>query len=649
MFSLRRLTVLLTVLAVMALTLVACAAEEEEEPADTTDTTAATTDTSDEDAMEEDAMETDEDEAMATDDMDDEAMDDGEEMAEEMDDTEMAEPEALSPTVSRITPPIGDPIAGGQYRAPGLDTRNFDPDSPGSSTYPSSVSHDSLTHWFRDDPLEVSNLLPLPELATSWVFEDDVTLTFTLRQGVKFHDVEPVSGREMVASDVVFSFNRHLSPDSPRSGTLGPISEVTALDDYTVQMKFSEPFAPFMTIISKPVYRVDAPEVLEDFGSFESHAAQIGTGPWMAGWYEQGVKMVWNKNHDYFRGENGVTDQALPYVDQIEIVITEDDAAKMAMYRSGNLDAGPALYYWGFWSALPDHLVALKDRPDLTAHYVVAGGGPYTNYIYAGKQDREPWNNEKLRHAVALINDISCEAWCLITGGIQPSRDFAHDNPWFVPTEQLTELGQKFYKNFPEPTFDFDEAKRLLSEAMVELGMNPDEPFKTTLISWNLEKALQDAAERTASDWERYLGMDVELIILNNEEWSEQIVTGSFDTEAILGYNSGWLDPDDLFYNRYYSESTTNRLNVNDPQLDEWILAGRTELDPQKRRAIYDQMQIYLAEKQYTWIVPNWTNNSLFPEWVQSPGPHLQSNPGDMVLQMWMSEDAPSRERIATQ
>ena len=98
--------------------------------------------------------------------------------------------------------------------------------------------------------------------------------------------------------------------------------------------------------------------------------------------------------------------------------------------------------------------------------------------------------------------------------------------------------------------------------------------------------------------------MDVELIILNNEEWSEQIVTGSFDTEAILGYNSGWLDPDDLFYNRYYSESTTNRLNVNDPQLDEWILAGRTELDPQKRRAIYDQMQIYLAEKQYTWIVP---------------------------------------------
>ena len=184
---------------------------------------------------------------------------------------------------------------------------------------------------------------------------------------------------------------------------------------------------------------------------------------------------------------------------------------------------------------------------------------------------------------------------------------------------------------------------------MVELGMNPDEPFKTTLIGWNLEKALQDASERTASDWERYLGMDVELIILNNEEWSDQIVTGNFDTEAIIGYNSGWLDPDDLFYNRFYSESTTNRLNVNDPQLDEWILAGRKELDPVKRRAIYDQMQIYLAEKQYTWIVPNWTNNSLFPEWVQNPGPHLQSNPGDMVLQMWMSEDAPSRDRMATQ
>ena len=576
MLKWQKLTVLLALFVALSVVVAACSSADDTE------------------AVEEDTAEEVASEEVAEEDMAEE------EMAEVVD--EAAEAEALSPSVSFLTPPIGDPITGGQYRTPGLDVRNFDPDSAGSSTYPSSVTHDSLTHWFRDDPLEVSNLLPLPELAESWEYLDDVTVRWQIWKGVKFHNVEPVNGREMIADDVVFSFNRHLSPDSPRSGTLGPITSVTAIDDYTVEMKFAEPFAPFMTIISKPVYRVDAPEVIEDFGSIESFDSQIGTGPWIAGWYEQGVKIVYNKNPDYFRGENGLTGETLPYVDQIEIVITEDDAAKMAMYRSGQLDTGPALYYWGFWSALPDHLVALRDRPDLTAHYVVAGGGPYTNYFFGGKQDRPPWNNEKLRHAVALINDISCEAWCLITGGIQPSRDFAHDNPWFVPTEDLTALGQKFYKNFPEPTFDFDEAKRLLREAMVELGMNPDEPFKTTLISWNLEKALQDAAERTASDWERYLGMDVELIILNNEEWSEQISTGrgTFDNEAVLGYNSGWLDPDDLFYNRYYSESTSNKLELNDPQLDEWILSGRVELDPVKRQAIYRDMQIYLAEKQYT-------------------------------------------------
>ena len=58
--------------------------------------------------------------------MEDDAMEDdtmAESTEDSMDGEEMAEPEALSPTVSRLTPPKGDPIQGGQYRAPGLDGR----------------------------------------------------------------------------------------------------------------------------------------------------------------------------------------------------------------------------------------------------------------------------------------------------------------------------------------------------------------------------------------------------------------------------------------------------------------------------------------------------------------------------------------------
>ena len=96
------------------------------------------------------------------------------------------------------------------------------------------AAYDNLTRV--DEKLQ-----PQPMLATRWAGDAQArTWTFTLRQGVKFHH-----GRELKASDVVFTFERILDPKtaSPGRTALGPIEKVEAVDDYTVRFRMSAPYA----------------------------------------------------------------------------------------------------------------------------------------------------------------------------------------------------------------------------------------------------------------------------------------------------------------------------------------------------------------------------------------------------------------------
>ena len=104
--------------------------------------------------------------------------------------------------------------------------------------------------------MEPWDLRPIPSLAESWEFVDDTTIRFSLRQGVLFAPMDPVNEREVVADDVLYSFNRRLAPGGRYAGSLGPLDskDITALDDYTVEFKFGEPFAPFMTVIGTTFY-----------------------------------------------------------------------------------------------------------------------------------------------------------------------------------------------------------------------------------------------------------------------------------------------------------------------------------------------------------------------------------------------------------
>ena len=502
------------------------------------------------------------------------------------------------------------------------------------------LMNDTLVRFRDDNPMEPWDLRSVPSLAESWEFPDDTTIVFHLRKGVKFHDVAPVNGRELVADDVVYSFERRLRPGGVNGATLGPVSSITALDDYTVEFKFDEPFAPFLTVIGLAWFPIQPPEAEEEFGGLDDWEAHIRTGPWMVADVELGLRTEQVRHPNYWRGPNGVTGEDFPYVEKIFGIVIPDEPAAVAAYRSGLIDAGPAWQIWGAWGALKDQMITFLDKPELVYNYHPAGGGAWTTYYY-GAKNIGPFANKKIRWGVAMYNDISFEAWAPCCGGAQPARWAAMDNPWFVPTEELSPDGQQFYLNFPQNTMDLDKAKQYIREGKIELGLDPDELIKTTMTISQPDTAILDIAERMIADLLK-IGIEAE-IVANDSAQFQSVLAGDF-TGLVVQYVTPARDPDSLFYRRYHSESQFNKPGISDPVLDAWIEEGRSTLDPFKREKIYRDLQIRLAEMQYDWAVPNWTNENVFPEWVKNPGPFTAGVwIQDMYLRAWADHDHPSR------
>ena len=155
-----------------------------------------------------------------------------------------------------------------------------------------------------------------PDLAERWEAPDDTTYVFHLRQGVKWHNKPPVNGRELVAEDVKFTFDRFLTEQgNPERQLLEPVDRVEVVDRYTVKFLLKEPFVWLLDMLANAMCMwIIAPEVVQQFGDLKKAETAIGTGPFLLERYEPNVKTVFKRNPDYFR-------QGLPYVDGVEWLV----------------------------------------------------------------------------------------------------------------------------------------------------------------------------------------------------------------------------------------------------------------------------------------------------------------------------------------
>jgi peptide/nickel transport system substrate-binding protein len=419
----------------------------------------------------------------------------------------------------------------------------------------------------------------LPDLAESWKYENPTTLVFRLRKGVHFHNKPPVNGREVTSADVKYSLERFMGKSGFRA-RFDPVQAIEAVDRHTVRITLKEPFAPFLNHLATPTFTpILAREVEEKFKDFNHPDAVIGTGPFILKSYEKGVRMVFERNPDYFM-------KGLPYLDGAVIEITPDAAARLSLLRAGKVDFN---HMWG-WASVEEGKSLQKTNPELSiTPTLVIGQG----MIYF-RTDQPPFNDVRVRRAVSLA--IDRKAWndallfgegCIDTGPVPCAM-----KDWKLEAARMEPAKAKYLIGH-----DPAEAKKLLAEAGHARG------FTTPAFHWPGYAPPWRSFYDLAADNLGKIGITVEL---KPEEYGKYISTtylGKFEKMAI-GPVTPFTEVDDFLYGAFYPEQPGNRSHVADAELSKLLVAQRRELDAKKRKEIVDEIQRYVADKAYYVFLP---------------------------------------------
>src|SRR5262245_18989519 len=321
----------------------------------------------------------------------------------------------------------GQPRRGGILRVRGWEPVHFDPHLTRNfktNTALSFVYSKLLRHKVGPDE-QPGTFIVEPDLAERWEAPDDTTYLFYLRRGVKWHNKPPINGRELVAEDVKFSFDRFLNVEgNAERYLLESVERVEVVDRYTVKFHLKEPFVWWLDILANAMCMwIVAPEVVQKYGDLKTVDTAIGTGPFLLEHYEPNVKTVFKRNPAYFRPE-------LPYVDGVEWLVVDDESTGLAMYRAGQLDAGPGMW----WAVRQADLEALQQsHPHLRYQDFLVNGITTISL----RTDQPPFNDVRVRRAIAQAIDRQAIIEAVYLRG-EPGpavpRGLAQ---WSLPVDQL--------------------------------------------------------------------------------------------------------------------------------------------------------------------------------------------------------------------
>lgn len=432
---------------------------------------------------------------------------------------------------------------------------------------------------------------PQPDLATSWEIEDDGALyRFALREDVVWHD-----GTPFTSNDVKFTFENVLTEFHSRTAaSVGALLEsVDAPDDFTVEFRFSEPYAPLLQQLDVTEAPILPAHVYAD-GDIEANPANlepIGTGPFMFGSRTPDEEIVLAKNPDYFK-------DGLPILDEVVMRVIPDPGSQVLALESGEVD-----WLWGVPG--PD-LERLRDDDRFgTLGTLVNPGGANCIMTLSFNLDRAIFDDVRVRQAIAhaLDRDAFVERVAFGQGNAATAPISSG-----IPTAHAEGLGL--------PAFDPVEAARLLDEAgwvrdgdgiRVSRGVARVDDGTPLRFGVHLFPNFAPYGELMKALLIE-IGVDVEVNAVEPATMAEQVFTDrNFDTN-VISYCNG-TDPEVGIRRMYVSSNIvpipfSNSSGYVNPEVDALFDEARNTVDPAARAAVYRTLQeILVDELPYYWLV----------------------------------------------
>ncbi|MBF8287074.1 MAG: SBP bac 5 protein [Candidatus Rokubacteria bacterium] len=456
-----------------------------------------------------------------------------------------------------------------------------------------------------------SDFTPVPDLALKAdVSKDGRVYTIALRPGVRWESRAPVNGRELVAADVKYSFERALKK-SPAASLLGRIEGIETPDKHTVRITLADAYAPFLHNLAEPWNCILPPEVEDKMGDFKAAESLIGCGPFVLERYEPGVKAVFARNPTYYA-------KGLPYLDKVEWLFVKDRSTQLSLFRAGQVDLP-------FYDArIPRTDIASFKKSNPT--YPVQFWDWLAVRTLAFRTDKAPFNDPRVRQAFSLAVDR--KKWLAQylegQGWEDPGPVPAPMREWKLPTSELGE-GAKWLQHNPAL------ARKMLAEAGFPNGMKvkcthwpgygPEYVEELELLAFSLKQ----------------IGVELQIV---NEEYGNYIrgsFLGKFD-EASWGPSSLFTEVDGYLYNFFRSGQPNNRSHVADTQLDVMLDAQRRYTSRSSRKKVIDDIQRYAAERAYYLYTPYPKNVSSWTPWVKNYGCKNSFDRGAQLEVVWLDK-----------
>lgn len=395
----------------------------------------------------------------------------------------------------------------------------------------------------------------VPNIAQSWRQVDPLTVEFRLREDVRFHD-----GQRLDADDVVYSFNFLTDPKEQfrtKEARYGIFDRIEKIDAYTVRLKVKTPFAPLLLRLSGtlPIYPRIAHGKFADKSQFGR--APVGTGPYRA--LSVGAEgIVLERNRDYRQMSPA---KPAGKIGRIEIVSVPDVQTQTARLITGQQDV--------MYHVQSDAVDFLKAQPDI--EIASADSVQFAALIFdmSGRSGREMFKDERVRRALIMATDRQAIARAMLPAALAGKA---------LPASLCHEWLVGCASSATYPGYDPATARKLLAEAGYPDG------FSLVLTTWGPARPVTEAME---AQWRR-IGVKAQIESLAFPAFVKRRSSGQMQAFVAL-WDNGSGQPDVDQTAAYFFEPDP-RNYIKDAEILALNAQARSELDPQKREALYKRI-----------------------------------------------------------
>jgi peptide/nickel transport system substrate-binding protein len=451
--------------------------------------------------------------------------------------------------------------------------------------------------WLFDNNLEPSLEMAaeFPTKENGLISEDGLTITIPLNEDAEWSDGEPVT-----ADDFIFTYEMIVDPANTVQTTWpyeDYLESVTAQDDHTLVLQFTEPFAPWATTIFdfvmpehvlRPVFEAEG--TLDD--AEWNRTGDVANGAFIVKERVAASHLILEANDNYWRGR--------PILDEIHFIIVPDDETQMAAIQTGDTDVGVFLSY----ADIPT-IEALEDVDVVT---VLSGYNESWFFNLntdetAAENGHPALQDVRVRQAIAYAVDFDAICEELLFGGTYPPATLWEETPFNYPDANLY-------------TYDKEKAEELLDEAgwVDSNGDGTRDKDGVELVLVYSTTAGREVREQTQVVAQQYLadvGIGIEIqngsydVYWNSYGEGGPIATGQFDI-AQWSQNPDFPDPNIEYWlcSEIPSDESpdgNNWYGICDEELDASFQAQAVEMDLDKRIELFYDIGRVMSEKVY-WL-----------------------------------------------